>query len=223
MRLLPAQLRRKLSQLTPLGGLLLLASALLACRSGAFVPKYVEPAPDEPHAIVKLRTLYADRPGRNLDELVTVDGDRLDLEEPGESTRTNGFRVRTGFAAVKVDSDFFDTETHMVRESYQASEQYYCGTQQSGFGANKYTTSKYCTRYVTKYRNKWVTVRHPRGACGGQVNLAPNPGDVYLLQYTFSGPGSCELTCVRQHFTAPGQFQNTPCEYVAPPPPKEGS
>ncbi|MCA9639745.1 MAG: hypothetical protein H6718_04000 [Polyangiaceae bacterium] len=217
MRLLHAQLRRKLPQLSSLGGLPLLVWALLACRPGALVPKYVEPAPDEPHAIVKLRTLYAARPGANLDELVTVDGDRLDLDEPGQSTRTNGFRVRPGFASVSITSDFFDTETHVERQSYQASEQYYCGTQQSGFGAHKYTTSKYCTRYVTKYRDNWVTVRLPRGACGGKVNLAPHPGDVYLLQYTFSGPNSCELTCVRQHFTAPGQFQNTVCEYVSQP------
>ena len=96
------------------------------------------------------------------------------------------------------------------------SEQYYCGTQRSGFGSNTYTTSKYCTRSVTKYRNKWVTVRQPRGACSRQVGLSPKPGDVYLLQYTFNGPGVCELSCVRQRFSGPGQFQNQACETVAP-------
>lgn len=216
MRFLHAFVSRQLSRLSPVSGVMLLGAALLACHGNALVPRYAEPEADEPHAIVKLRSLYLDHPGEQLDELVTVGGDRIDLAAPTAATRTNAFRVRPETTAVEIESDFFDVERHMVRESYQVSEQYYCGTQRSGFGSNTYTTSKYCTRSVTKYRNKWVTVRHPRGACRKQIDLSPKPGDVYLLQYTFNGPGLCELSCVRQRFSGPGQFQNQPCETVAP-------
>ncbi len=146
---------------------------------------------------------------------MTVAGDRLNIAPPTQTTRTNAFRVRPELTSLEVQSDFFDTETRMVREAYQVNEQYYCGTQRSGFGSNTYTTSKYCNRSVTKYRNKWITVRHPRGACRSSVTLSPQPGEVYLLEYTFSGPGVCRLQCLRQHFTGPGTFQNEPCDIAS--------
>ncbi len=62
MRFLHAGVRRQLPRLSPLAGLFPVVWALLACRSGALLPRYAEPDAQEPHAIVKLRTLYVERP-----------------------------------------------------------------------------------------------------------------------------------------------------------------
>jgi hypothetical protein len=123
----------------------------------------------------------------------------------------------------EVRSEFFHTETRQVHESYQEphtyyeSESYDCS---SGFGTNKSyrtcTRSVSRTRYETRWR--WVTraVQVTDGSCASALRFAPQNQHVYLLQYTYSAPGVCALTCFEQIGAADGSFRNQGCP-AAPP------
>jgi hypothetical protein len=188
---------------------------LFALGSAGCVRRYVEPGLDQPHALVKIRTLHHARSGPQLDLAVriAVEDDEFGIEMPGDDSM-RVVRVRPLATSYRVVSAFFHTETRM-RTVYE-TEQYQCGTTTGGYGHSTYSQPRYCSRQVTRQRLE--TVRFEDGSCEARaVQFAPLDGAVYLVQYDYFGPGVCSMTCMRQLDTGGGTFQFVACGSAEPP------
>jgi hypothetical protein len=187
----------------------------VAVSAAGCVPRYVEPGLDQPHALVKVRTLHHERSGPQLDLAVRleVEGNEFGLEMPSDDA-LRLVRVRPLPTRYRVVSAFFHTEMRMV--TVYETEQYQCGTTTSGYGSSTYTTPQYCSRQVP--RQQWQSVRVDDGGCeAAALQLAPLAGAVYLVQYDYFGPGVCSTTCMRQLDTGGGTFQFVACGSLEPP------
>lgn len=188
---------------------------LLALTLPGCVRAYVEPGLDQPHALVKIRTLHHERSGPDLDLAVRLapDGDEYGIEMPGDDSM-RVVRVRPLPTRYRIVSSF--SHTVMQMQTVYESEQYQCGTTTSGSGSSTYSHPQYCTRQVPRQRMQ--SVRVGDGDCEAAVfQVAPLEGAVYLLQYDYFGPGVCSMTCMRQLDTGGGTFQLVPCGSAEPP------
>lgn len=168
------------------------------------VARYTPATPDEPHAVVKLRRVYNDRPGPYLHETVTINGEYAALErtaEPDAAPHTQVVLVHPVDTQWSFSSTFFHYESRRVQESYtvhenhMTTESYNCGTYQAPRSCTRMVNR---SRPVTKYR--WVTrqVEVTDDACSDGLVHRPEEGHVYLLQLTYQGSGICELSCFEQ-------------------------
>lgn len=188
------------------------SALLLVALAGCMVP-YTPAAPDEPHAIVKLRRVYNDQPGPNLHEVVTINGEYAALErtaEPDAAAHTQVVLVHPVDAQWEFSGTFFHYETRHVQESYTSyesyttSESYSCGSYQSPRTCSRTVTR---SRPVTKYRSVSKSVPVTDDACRDGFVLRPEVGHVYLFQFTYQGSGICELTCFEQEQGDSGMTQ----------------
>jgi hypothetical protein len=174
---------------------LALAAPLAACH-----PAYQPPSLTEPQATLKLRIVYHDTPGTQLDQRVLVNGHTPAVPNPvnvpGEISRA--IPVRLEGTRVDVSSTFF----HLTTTMQMRPQSYRCGP---------YAT---CTRMVMVP----VTIRVTDAHCEQAAGLGPQRDGVYLLQYDYFAHGRCTLVCMRQWPQADGTFRNGPCE---PPPPQK--
>lgn len=73
----------------------------------ACVHSYQEPAPSEPHALVKIRLVYHAKLASKVDEKVTLGEDAIAVREPGATTATpatRAIRVRPAPSRFRVAS-----------------------------------------------------------------------------------------------------------------------
>lgn len=188
---------------------------------------YKPPTAEQPHAVVKLRRSYDSVAGVSLREYVNIE-EHSALREVSPSRvaatpQTDSLLVHPVPQTVEAGSDFFHTELRSVQESYQdchttyRMESYDCS---SGFGTNK--SYRTCTRSVpdrhcqTRWRTVLKNVEVSDGSCARQLRFAPRNQSVYLLQYTYSAPGVCALSCFEQLANADGSFQNQSCPPAPP-------
>jgi hypothetical protein len=199
----------------------LIGVAVLVGASGCTV-RYTPPTLDEPHAIVKLRRVYNDRPGPHLREVVQINGEHAALEhitEPDAAPNTEVVLVRPGATSWLFTSTFFHYESRSVQESYTVYEH---RTSMQSYSCGSYGAPRTCTRSVsqshpvTKYR--WVTKRVPVAddTCSRGLSHQPELGHVYLLQLTYQGSGVCQLTCFEQEEGSTGMTQRACAVAVAP-------
>lgn len=196
----------------------LLSSLMLVGCIHAYKP----PTADQPHAVVKLRRSYEAVAGTALSEAVDID-DHDALRETvasrvASAPRTDAILVHPAPQTFEMRSEFFHTEMRQVHESYQEPHTYYetesydCS---SGFGTSK--SYRTCTRSVsrTRYETRWHwvtrTVHVADGNCASALRFSPQSQHAYLLQYTYSAPGVCSLTCFEQIGAADGSFRNQGC------------
>lgn len=201
-------------------GLGLLALVLL---SASCVRPYKPPTASQPHAIVKLRRSYDTTAGVTLREYVQIDENpllqRSAAAAVASAPRADATLVHPVPGTFLFNSEFFHTESRMVRESYQAprtvyeQESYDCS---SGYGTKK--TYRRCsrtvsrTRYETKYRYVHRQVQVTDGECTSAIRFSPQDGHVYLLQYTYHAHSVCSLSCFEQvQAQSAGSFKNLPC------------
>lgn len=181
------------------------ASIVAGCH-----PPYQAPSLAEPHATVKVRVVYHDTPGTELEQAIHLNGHTLSVPPPvtlpGEISRA--IPVRLESASIDVNTSFSHTITRMESRT----EQYQCGVSTYKCGTSTCTRTNYCTHTVMKP----VTVRATDAACERAVGLAPRQDAVYLLQYDYFASGRCTLACLHEWPQPDGSFRNTPCE--APPP-----
>ncbi len=193
----------------------LAAFLLLGLTVTGCVRRYVEPGIDQPHALVKIRTVHHARSGPQLDLAVRIssEGTEYGIEMPADDS-LRIVRVRPLPAGYRVVSSFFH-EVMEMRTVYE-SEQYQCGTTTSGSGTSTYTNPQYCTRQVPRQRMQ--SVRYSDGECEATAfQVEPLDGAVYLVQYDYFGPGVCSMSCMRQLDTGGGTFQLLPCSVGEPP------
>lgn len=191
--------RGRLARTGPLFGMAFLSGVLSAC-----MPAYKPPTANQPHAVVKLRRVYEDQAGTQLEELVVVNEHRALSEVSSalvSAPRTDAILVHPEAVSWEVSNTFFHTEQKYVREAYyvqepySSTESYSCGTSSS-----YRTCSRSVTRYrsVTKYRNVWKTVRVNDAACSARIAHMARQDAVYLLQYTYQQNRVCNLRCYEQ-------------------------
>lgn len=184
-----------------------IAAACVACGQ----PRFVEPSPSEPHAIVKIRVVYHKRPGPSLRETITLDKFQI-VQEAAERQIdypfTRALRVPPRPTRWAVNATFYHSTTRQVQ--HQVAERYACGTTTTGSGVNMRSTTNYCTRYRTETRSETVNVDD--AVCSEIVNQVVREGAAYLLQYDFYEEGKCTLTCSEQTSAGNGSVALTPCK-----------
>ena len=170
----------------------------------ACIPVYKPPTANDPHAVVKVRRAYEQRPGQTLSESVIINGHQGHSARSAASlaaTRTDALLVHPGPAEWQVSGTFSHPEQQWVQEQYQEREPYYTTeTYNCGFGNQQRTCTRPKTdyRYVTKTRTVFRTVDVTDGTCSAELSHMAEEGSVYLLQFTYQQSGVCTLSCFEQ-------------------------
>ena len=188
--------------------------AVAACAAGAMscavaLPQYKEPAPDAPHALIKLRIVHHATPGPMHSTSVVLNDTAIALPsfEPG-TPLMRALRVRPEQARWRLATEFFHYETKT--ETYTTTEQYQCGSTTSGSGSYTYSTPQYCSRTVTRTRT--VQTKVSDGSCAATLEHLPAAGDMQLVQFEFTGPSECAARCfVQKPREDEGGFSLEPC------------
>jgi hypothetical protein len=205
----------------------LLAFAVTSCVGAR---PYRPPTAEQPHAVVKLRRSYDAVAGVGLVEYADVVG-----HDEATTGRAFAGRVEASLGStprtdavllypeqpleLAIGSGFFHMESRQVQESYTVQtpytsmESYDCSF---GYGgtANYRTCQRQVTAYRTETRYRTVTkaVEVGDGECKSAVRFRPRAGRVYLIDYTYRAPGSCNITCVEQEILpGEGSFHAVPC------------
>lgn len=207
-----------LSPIAPFRLVHLSTATLLALCSTACVRAYRPPTPDEPHSVLKLRRTYETQAGTHLNEEVNL-GDERGYHDTGDAqvasvSKSDAILIHPVPVAVTVESSFTHLYTHQVlehyteQEPYQATETYSCGTG---------TSYRSCSRSTTRYRSVPKTRMVTRtdtvvdGTCQRSIDLNPQQGSTYLLQYTYQDDKLCSLSCFEQASTPAGELKQIPC------------
>lgn len=169
-------------------------AAFAAFAACACAPRlYVQPGPDEPHALAKVRVVNHSAPGPGLHELMTLNRLQIPLPPgPSDDTspRATSVRVRLEPSLWRMSTSFFHTYTTTSTQSYT----YACGRST-------------CTGSRT------VSQTHTAvdGACSAGLIFQPEPQRIYLLQYDFYVDQRCSLQCLEQLPQPDGSFRLVPC------------
>lgn len=197
---------RDLLPLTRAGRLLGWGLWLVLGLSGC-VHRYTEPAPSEPHALVKFRFLHHQMFRSSLDEILRLDGYDIAIP-PGAPTEPRLRTVRVRPSAVPTEYrfavDYYHTVTTTRMET--RTESYSCGTG---------TQPRTCTRTVTQPVTQTQHVTD--AACEARLAHTPLVGAIYLVQFDFYGHDACSASCFRQLDGAGDAFTLVPCGPGEPP------
>lgn len=183
----------------------ILAAALIGC-----IPRFEQPAPNEPHAVVKLRVVYHASLGVSLREAIIFNGFLVEL---GRDLRSVGVPVTRAVRVPPASADWSFTTRyfHVERrlETRYVTERHACGTETTGYGQYRSTRTRYCDRQVA--RQEWVSRDVVDDECSGAARFVARVGRVYVLQYDYFGSGRCSLSCFEQIATGPGTFRLARC------------
>lgn len=174
-------------------------------------PRYVEPPPAEPHAMVFVSTKFVSAPGEYIDQTVFIDGRRIVLASRVQRQSTVAIRVAPRESDWAFVSRFYHYESKRRLESVSRTqlEYYWCvsrdseGRCQSGL------------RTVTKDDmepvNRIELVED--GSCAATSRSVFIPGRTYRIAYTSVGVNRCDVTCLDVTRDEIG----TPCTTATPP------
>jgi hypothetical protein len=167
---------------------------------------------DQPHAVVKIRVNHHATPGPSRAASLRLNQELLPLPEQADlkEAATNFARIRPERAVFQLSTEFYHTTSRT--ETYYSTESYACGTT-----SGPYSSTRYCSRSVTKYRT--VTDRVSDAHCKRTVAFTPQIGTLYLMQYDFYGQDECSLKCFIQTPEEGGEFSLSPCPPSPSPPP----
>jgi len=201
----------------------LLPVVLILVLGAGCVHRYTEPAPTEPHALVRIRVVHHTLGGPQLDETVRLNGYAIDMPPGSAATpSTWALRVRPEATTWRFGTTFFHVEHRQMMRTY--TRQVPCGTTTGGYGTSRYTQTRYCSQ--TEQRWETVAVRVVDAACEASALQRPQVGGAYILQYDYYGNGQCTAQCLRQIPAPDGiSFRLMPCGageppgIVGPPPP----
>ncbi|MCX7808050.1 MAG: hypothetical protein N2515_05540, partial [Deltaproteobacteria bacterium] len=146
----------------------------LALLGQACIKSYSQPKPDEPHARVHVRVVHHAALGPQLDELVTINGEALTLNQVGPGTKQTTVRVRPEATRYGFETEYFHTVVTQEWQTYNDIERYQCGY-------NPRTGPVWCTRTVPRQRLATVERRVSDGGCSTVLDQQPLAGAEYLL------------------------------------------
>lgn len=183
----------------------------LALGGSGCVRRYSQPEPDQPHADVHVRVVHHAELGPGVDEIVTLNGEALSLEDASSGVREAVVRVRAEGSQYGFETEFYhNVQTQEWRTVYE-TERYQCGYSRTG--------PTYCSRQVPRQRLVTVTQRVSDGGCVSALDQAPLAGAVYLVQYEFMGVNQCRATCQRLVQSGDGSTGAIDCGQNEPVPP----
>lgn len=193
--------------------------AVPALASSGCIRRYSQPSAEEPHADVQIRVVHHVTLGPGIDEIVTINGEAVSLNDSGAGVRETTMRVRPEGLQYGFETEFFHNIVTQELRTFYETQRYQCGYNRSG--------PVWCNRSVPVQRWVSVTRRVSDGGCGAALDQAPLAGAVYLVQYEFAGVGQCQATCQRLVQGANGQTLATQCGAgepapASPFPPSEG-
>ena len=193
---------------------LLPALLILATATGC-VRRYSEPAPNEPHALVRIRVVHHTVGGPQLEETVRLNGYAIDMPPvPATAPATWAVRVRPEATTWRFGTTFFHIQHRQVLRTH--TRQVPCGTTTGGYGRSTYTQTRYCSQ--TEQRWETVAERIVDAACDASSMHLPQVGGAYILQYDYYGHGQCTAQCLRQIPAPDGvSFRLMPCGASEPP------
>jgi hypothetical protein len=167
------------------------------------VARYRQPAQDQPHANVQLRSIHDAELGPSSREQVRVDGRAVEYSEAGGNVRTTTVRVRPEPTAYDFHTELFHDETRWERETYTHGATVFCGYNWYG--------PQYCWTQWPATRMVPVVFRVSDGRCDAHFEQVPLPGATYVVQYELVGNGICRVTCQRLVEGANGARTATSC------------
>jgi hypothetical protein len=196
--------------------------ALSACSFGACLPgPYVQPAPNEPHALLKMKHIVHAKRGPIYGASTSlanevIDERALSTAQHELSTNTWAIRVRPEVATYAVGGHSYHMEQRTVQKSRQVPESYSCPQTQCNYsssasgpgGTQCQTVYNTCTRYHTEYYTEQQTVSVDDDACARRVTFAPNVGHTYAIQFDYLGDNNCQALCFEE--TPGGQLVTCP-------------
>lgn len=199
----------------------LLFVALAACRP----PAYVQPTPNDPHAILKIRHIVHARGGTSYGSRVGIGEFSVDertLENPTGDGSLIHLRVWPEPELYSVYGYSFHMEMRMVTRHRTEQQSYSCPQQQcsGGYGSSPRTCRtvyRTCTRSRQVPYQRLESVPVTDDQCTGTFPLHPVPGATYLLQFDYLGENQCRLSCFEQHPDGQGGFALAPCAPTALP------
>jgi hypothetical protein len=186
----------------------LLLLSFVACG-----PKpYVQPAENEPHALLEMRHVVHAHRGPMYGASTTLKGEVIDehtLATAQHDLDTNAWtmRIRPEIATYAVGGHSYHMEQKQVQESRQVPETYSCPQQQCTYGGYPTPTTQCttvyntCTRYHTEYYTVTRTVAVDDDACMRAVTFAPIVGRSYVIQFDYLGGSACEARCFEKSST----------------------
>lgn len=198
---------------------------ILLIEAGCMPPRYVEPGPNEPHAILKVRQVVHQIRGERYASDVML-GKYLiashGLDANFGEASTFHVRIRPKNSKLSVSGESYHYETRTVTKSRNVQESYSCSQYScSGYGSSRHcgTTYSTCYRSKTEYYTTTEEVKVVDDSCSGDVSLLPRKDGVYLLQFNYLGENECTLKCFEQTPSPSGEngeFDLAPC-----PPPEQ--
>ena len=173
---------------------------IVACGPRA----YVQPALNEPHALLEMRHVVHAHRGPAYGATTTLEGEVIDehtLATAQHDLDNNAWtmRIRPQVATYAVGGHSFHMEQRQVQRSRQVPETYSCPQQQCTYqypnGTQCTTVYNTCTRYHTEYYTATETVSVDDDACSRSVTFAPATGRSYVIQFDYLGSNQCEARC----------------------------
>jgi hypothetical protein len=195
---------------------------LAACRP----PAYVQPTPDQPHAILKIRHIVHAQRGPMYASAVRIGEFAVDERtlEGGQNERAIiHLRVHPGPDAFAVAGHSYHMEMQMVTRYRTVQESYSCPQQEcsGGYGTSPRTCRtayRTCTRSRQESYQTMQSVPVIDDQCQAGFPLDPRPGATYLMQFDYLGENDCQMSCFEQVANGSGGFTLNPCAPAVLPP-----
>jgi len=180
----------------------------VAMLASACVPAaYVQPAPNQPHALLKMKHVVHAKHGPMYAAVTSLGDEVIDdhtlstaQHELGQGAWT--MRVRPEVATYAVAGHSFHMEQRTVQKTRQVPESYSCPQQQCTYnypgGTQCQTVYNTCTRYHTEYYSEQQTVSVDDDACARRVTFAPIVGHSYVIQFDYLGDNNCQALCFEE-------------------------
>lgn len=189
----------------------LLLSSLAGCLP------YLQPRPDEPHALVKVRVAYHESYGSGLQHAVYLNALSVSVPLPKgsvETPYTTSLRVAPGRASWRFTAAFHHEERRMSQRLTPLPGPVSCSRPPTSAGADSPLhgpLAASCTSQPAATQTEFTTHSVVDADCTATTEHEARAGEVYLLQYDFYGDEQCSLRCYEQREADGGEFELLPC------------
>lgn len=173
-----------------------LAAAVILVGNGCMpptVPRYVEPSPEAPHALVMVSTSFSSQPGSFVDHDVNIDGRKIALAKGEMKQSDSAVRVAPGQVRWTFASRFYHFETRQVLENVQYSDSEYDSCAHTDYKGRCEGGYRTVTKSRLETRSKTVEVDD--ASCVAADGFVLDAARTYRVAYTFVAENQCAVKC----------------------------
>lgn len=173
---------------------------VLAAVNAGCISYHKPPAPGKPAATVKFRInhYYYPSGANRFSNVLNIDDRRWPFHAVARGATATWTRVKPGWRTIELDTYLAYSYSRIESYTRYYSERYRCGS-----------STCYRSKSRTEYRTRYYT--SVLGRCRRRFLAWFQNGAQYLIQYSYVGPVSCNMTCHQQVFTPDGRFRLLPC------------